>query len=686
MNLFKIAIKNIKKSRKDYSVYFMTMIIAVSVFYMFNSLANQDFIKNLSDTGKGLLSLMGAIIKSLSVAAAIVLGLLMVYANNFLIKRRKKEFGVYRMLGMEKRAVSGIILRETVIVGLISLVIGIIIGIFCSQFLSVLVIRMFDSNVSDFAFSFSKEAVLMTLLSFAVIFIVVSIFNTVTVSKYRLIDLLNADKKGEKKLMKSKALSIVFVITAIAVLAVSYYRMAFDAVNLGRFRSLIYIVLGVVATFLFFIGISGFLLELFQKQKKFYFKGINSFVVRQFCSNINTGAISTAVICLMLFMALGSFSLGFSIKNTLNTEVRESTPADITLIHTEGSVTDFYKKQGYPVTEWNKEYVEIPLYKNDFLTYSSVLGNDAEEAMNRYPRVAWNTNETIIRLTDYNTVADFYGWERIELGSGQYALVCNFEQIRDLNNKTLEKNEPLMIADTAYKNAIGKCIERFLMMGGSLGIIVLPDEAIDKQYTASGNKVEESHPLFADAGTFFAGKYKSEEKGENLVINEKVNMLMGDLGKYRFDSEDNYESPVMEAVTKIEIMESNSGISVFFVVTALYIGIVFVVSSAAILALKVLSDSIDSVKKYEILKKIGTDKSLMKTALLKHVLLCFAAPMALAIIHTVFGLMFAGSLLNGLGMGHLFTGVISTFVVMILIYGGYMMLTYFGALRVTNIE
>ena len=135
MMLFKLSIRNMKKSIKDYAIYFLTLVLGVAIFYMFNSLDSQEAMMQVSESTKSMIKLMIQMLGMISVFIAIVLGFLIVYANNFLINRRKREFGIYMTLGMGKRQISSIILLETILVGILSLIIGIFIGVFASQFM-----------------------------------------------------------------------------------------------------------------------------------------------------------------------------------------------------------------------------------------------------------------------------------------------------------------------------------------------------------------------------------------------------------------------------------------------------------------------------------------------------------------------------------------------------------------------
>lgn len=223
--LFKLSIKNIAKSIKDYTIYFLTLVLGVAIFYMFNSMDSQQAMLEVSNSTREIIKLMIGMLSIVSVFVAVVLGLLIVYANNFLINRRKKEFGIYMTLGMGKRQISKIILLETIFVGIISLIVGLIIGIFASQFMSVLVAKMFEADMSQFQFVFSKDACTKTCIYFAVMYLAVMLFNTMTVSRYKLINLLNASKKNETVKMKNPFLAIFVFVLGCSILGYAYYQV-----------------------------------------------------------------------------------------------------------------------------------------------------------------------------------------------------------------------------------------------------------------------------------------------------------------------------------------------------------------------------------------------------------------------------------------------------------------------------
>ena len=266
--LFKLSVKNMKKSFKDYAIYFLTLVLGVAIFYMFNSLDSQQAMLEVSQSQREIITLMISMLSYISVFVAVVLGLLIVYANNFLINRRKKEFGIYMTLGMGKRQISKIILMETILVGIISLIVGLVVGVFASQLMSILVAKMFEADMSEFQFVFSKDACIKTCIYFAIMYVAVMFFNTFTVSKYKLINLLNASKKNEKVKIKNPIVCVLVFLGAATLLGYAYWKVTGYANSLTTADKILSpILMGIVGTILVFWSLSGFIIQVVQKMK-----------------------------------------------------------------------------------------------------------------------------------------------------------------------------------------------------------------------------------------------------------------------------------------------------------------------------------------------------------------------------------------------------------------------------------
>ena len=693
--LFKLSIKNMKKSFKDYAIYFLTLVLGVAIFYMFNSLDTQQAMLDVSTSTREIIKLMIGMLNIVSVFVAVTLGLLIAYANNFLINRRKKEFGIYMILGMGKRQISKIILFETILVGIVSLVCGIVIGVFASQFMSVLVAKLFEADMSKFTFVFSREACIKTCIYFAIMYLAVMIFNTITISRYKLINLLTAIKKNEKVKMKNPFISILIFLIAAGILGFCYYKVTVEADTIREISQMLQIILlGILGTFLIFWSLSGFILRLVQSLKGTYLKGTNMFVLRQINNKINTTVISMTVICLMLFMTISILSSSLSLRNTMQKDLLDMTPVDLNLYKT-ANLPEEYTRYGkkYRATEEAiedskitivetlenndfdinklKDIVEIPIYATNDLTWGDFIGDKYEEVKAQFPMLKYDTAETIVKVSDYNKLAKLYGNEQYSLNDDEYIVLCEFDNMLSIRNGVLEKGNILEIAGKEYKPKYDECKEGFIEMSTShtnTGIILVPD---------SCNLTEDMKEE-----TFLAANYNatSDEEKEEIEKNfiESDSILIKNLKE---------KGITLDGMTRISIIESSTGVAAIVVFIAIYLGIIFLIASAAILALKQLTESADNKQRYIILRKIGCDEKMINQALFRQIAIFFMLPLIFAIIHSIFGIQFAITLMSVLASKEeLLPSAIATVLIIGIVYGLYFLATYFGSKNIIKEE
>ena len=696
--LFKLSFENMKKSIKDYGIYFLTLVLGVAIFYMFNSLDSQQAMLEVSESTRSMIQLMISMLGMISVFVAIILGLLIVYANNFLINRRKKEFGIYMTLGMGKRQISKIILLETIFVGIVSLVVGIVIGVVGSQFMSILVAKLFEADMSDYTFVFSKEACIKTCIYFAVMYLAVMIFNTFTISRYKLINLLNANKKNEKVKIKNPIISVLVFIFAVCMLGYAYYKVTAGANTIDTIDKLLPpVLMGVVSTVLIFWSLSGFILKVLQMSKKIYLSGTNMFVLRQLNNKINTTAISMSVICLMFFTTITVLSSSLSLRNTMQSEITEVTPVDINLYKT-ANLPEKYKRYGVEVTTTEeqrqdsritiqetlknngfdmnllKDVVEIPVYATNDLVLGDFFGDKADEVKQEYKQISYDTAEQIVKISDYNKIAKLYGLEEYKLADDEYIVICDFDSMTDLRNRVLNDDDGnvLTIGGKEYHSKYKECKEGYIVMSTShtnTGIILVPDNC---------NLTENEKEQTLLAANYNAKTEEDAEKIESIFVENENSELMKNL------IDKNIE---LNGFTKNQIIEASVGIATIVTFIAIYLGIIFLIASAAILALKQLTESSDNKQRYTILRKIGCDEKMINQALFRQIGIFFMMPLILAIIHSVFGIKFVISMMAGLASSEeLIPSIIATVVILGVIYGAYFMATYTGSKSIIKEE
>ena len=696
--LFKLSIRNMKKSFKDYAIYFLTLVLGVAIFYMFNSLDSQEAMLKVSESTRQMIQLMIQMLGMISVFIAIVLGFLIVYANNFLVNRRKREFGIYMTLGMGRKQISEIILIETILIGILSLIVGIFIGIFASQFMSILVAKLFEADMSEFTFVFSKSACVKTCIYFAVMYLAVIVLNTLTISRYKLINLLTAIRKNEKIKMKNPIISILVFLISAGLLGVAYYMVTGGVYELRTGEQLLKpILMGIVGTIGIFWSLSGFILRIIQSRKKIYLKGTNMFVLRQLNNKINTNIVSMSIICLMLFMTISVLSGSLSIKSALDSELEKFTPVDVnlyktaylpesyvssysgkTIYNTKEQIEDSKKPVSYTL-ETNgydmnnlKDIVEIPIYAIPEWNLKNSLGDSYESTKSQYPMLAYDISESIIKISDYNKIARLYGEEQYSLKDDEYIVLCNYEQMENIRNQTLNTNSNIAINGKIYHSKYKECKDGFIYMATTeinAGIILVPDNFEVKDENT------EQYLLVAN--------YNSEtEEGKQKI----ENTLIGS-GDTEFFKNIKNKGINLDGSSKISIKDSSKGLATIIIFIAIYLGIVFLIASSAILALKQLTESSDNKQRYTILRKIGCDEKMINQALFRQIFIFFMTPLLLAIIHSIFGIKFILSMLEVLASpDELLPSVIVTAIIIGAIYGVYFLATYYGSKNIIKDE
>lgn len=653
--LCKLSISNIKKSFKDYAIYFITLILGVCIFYIFNSMDSQTAMLTVTSRQNEMIELMIQLLSYVSVFVSLILGFLIIYASRFLIKKRNKEFGIYMTLGMSKRKISFVLLIETFIIGLISLVVGLLLGIILSQITSIFIANMFEADMTKFTFNFSKAAIIKTIIYFGIIYFIVMIFNTIIVSKNKLINLLQASKKQEKIKLKNTIICVILFIISVLMLGTAYYLVTEKINELLKYEVSILLVpisLGVLGTAIFFYSVAGMILKILSKCHNLYSKNLNTFVFKQISSKINTMVISISIICIMLFITLCLLSSAFTIKNFFNESINKYAPVDFELIgyysdETKSININEFIEDDNIIKNNTKDITIVTDYYDKNLNYGSSLGEYENEVRDRYPNVRYDSPVYIIGVSDYNKLAKIYNCDTIKLENDEYAIVSNYET--DIYKEVINRDSIINIFGNRLK-PYKKIIDGFILIGGNptnLGFFVVNDNIIE-------NDNKHSQIL---VGNYSTNDEKVIEDIENKIENYK---------------------PIFTITkdTKLEIKEASVGLSAIVTFIGLYLGIIFLISSSAILALKELSDCLDDKNKYRVLRQIGADEKDINKSLFKLTFIFFMLPLSLAIIHTIFGLKFCTFILSSLGVNSILDGSAITFAFLIAIYGIYFVITY----------
>lgn len=654
---FKLAFKNIKKSYKNYVIYFLTLIFGICIFYTFNSIESQSVMMELNEQKQSAFMMAEQLMGYFSVFIAFVLGFLIVYANNYLIKRRKKEFGIYMTLGMENGSLSKMIFLETLFIGAISLGIGLVLGIMLSQALSVLTAYMFQVDLTKFQFVFSPLGFKRTVLCFSIIYLVVLIFNFISVRKIKLIDLLTASKRNEKPTIKNLWVSVILFLVSLGILGTAYYKVIHDGIAFASFNALgLPILLGCIGTFIFFYSLTGFFLKVIQGNKKFYLRDLNMFVMKQISSKINTTFVSLSFICLMLFLAICTFSGGLGINRAINADLKDLTKFDVTFWSNSGeNIENLLKEKNIDISNIAKEDSNMVMYDSK-IKYSNLLSKEGMTAMKNYFPVANDNDILVIGEKGYNNTLKLLGKEPVNLNENQYLAVGNIDEMKKWVNESLENGKKINISGKTLEPANKKYeninLYNFTMKGDIL-IFVVKDSLLE------GLK----------------------------PVSSRFNMMLKDNSNTKEELEsvrDQLVESQVYSITKKEIYDNAAGLGATMAYLGIYLGLIFIITSAVVLAIQQLTESTDNVERYRLLKEIGVDQKMINKAIFTQVGVYFMLPLSLAIVHSIVGLKISSTIVGVFGNASIMPNVIITAIIFVIIYGGYFLATYLGAKKNIN--
>ena len=610
---FKLARKNVTRSLKDYSVYFLTLTLGVSLFYVFNSLEGQWAMQMLAKSAHYMVESILIFMNIFSAFVSVVPACLVLSANTFLMKRRKRELGTYFLLGLPAGRVSLLLVLETLLIGLMALAAGLVLGVLLAQGLGLLTIAMFSAYPAgeQFALVLSVKAIGKTVLYFGVIFLVVMILTGVSVSRAKLIDLMQGARKNEE--MKERPLwtSVLTFLAGVALLVVAYAMLLIRGMLYIDPLFFLMLALGTLGTLLFFRSLSGFLLRVVKGHKKLYYRGLNMFVLRQFNSRIHTTYLSMTVICLLLLLAIGVTACCVGLNDTIEQNTSSAAPYDVTIQNYSGDTTvaDLparLAESGFDPALLGEQH-DFLFYYND----PAVTGIPADDAY------------AVVLLSDYNALMALQGGQALA-GDGlplvtDQAIVTGYSGM----NRYL-------VAPDSWAEALQ--VRRQVFCANYRG---------DKQTAEDALAAACSSPAFSD--------------GLTLSLD-----------------------------TRIGIYTENMGSKILVLFMGLYLGMVFLLTAAAVLALQQLSQAADNVPRYQILSRLGVPERMRDRSVLTQVALSFFLPLALAVVHSIVGMTAANAVISVVGRVDSVRSSLVTAGFLVLIYGAYFLATCFGARRIVK--
>lgn len=715
--LCKLAWGNVRRAGRDYLVYLLTLTLGATVFYAFNTVSMQVDIAGIKE--EGLSEPMGGMLGYLTYFLAGVMAFLMVYANNFIMKRRKKEFGLYQVLGMRRGRVATIMALETVFVSVGAFVAGIVLGVGLSQLMTFFTASLFKTQIADFHFFFSVHAFNLTLACMLVMFVLTLLLNLRAVRRTKLIELMGAERRNESIKTRNPWIAIAIFVVGVVLVGVAYYRLLRDGFPLTATDTKLQEAMNqfgittamvTVGTFALFWGLSGMLIKLLQSLRSVYWRGLNMFTVRQLSAKVNTVCFSMGVIAMILFLAITSVTCGMSIANVMNENLERYNPVDVsqTYVYYTPETLDYYKEYVNPseadrmvladttvdlyaawhgerksadnndetgkkvnIADVAGEHVQIDSYLSYTLGGSdpSVTAGEMCKAMGeKLPKALEGSNADDMGLfvtpaSQYNKLRQMMGEEPVSIGRDQYLLTCDMGgELVDMYTKYMAGGHALTLGGHTLKPATDKSDEDTAAiansgMGSNSGTVVVADELLSQ--------------------------LNLQPYASNLLVNYKQGMDVTKADEsIKYTMLDNLLVDGKEPgswgvfITRSELYTQAAQMNGMISYLAIYIGFVLVVACAAILSIQQLSNVADGSRSYRVLAQIGCDDRQIRHSVMAQQAVFFLFPLVVGLAHSFVALKVIIELVSTFGNMSIGGTVGLTCAIFLAAYGGYFLVTY----------
>lgn len=722
--LCKLAWGNVRRAGRDYLVYLLTLTLGVTVFYAFNTISMQVDIAGIDE--EGLAQVMGSMLGDLTYFLAGVMAFLMVYANNFIMKRRKKEFGLYQVLGMGRGRVATIMALETVIVSVGAFVAGIMLGVGLSQLMTFFTASLFKTQIANFHFFFSVHAFNLTLACMLVMFVLTLLLNLRAVRRTKLIELMGAERRNETIKTRNPWIAIAIFAVGVVLVGVAYYRLLRDGFPLTATDSKLQEAMNqfgittamvTVGTFALFWGLSGMLIKLLQSLRGVYWRGLNMFTVRQLAAKVNTVCFSMGVIAMILFLAITSVTCGMSIASVMNENLERYNPADMsqTYVYYTPDTLDYYKEYVNPseadrmvladstvdlYSAWHGdpwhgdrkdksadnndetgkkvniadvagEHVQIDSYLSYPLGGSnpSVIPSEMCKTMGeKLPKAFEGSNADMTGLSvtpasQYNKLRQMMGEEPVSIGRDQYLLTCDMGgELVDLYTKYMAGGHALTLGGHTLKPATDKS---------------------DEDTAAIANSAMGSNGGTVVVADELLSQLNLQPYSSSLLVNYKQGMDTTEADEsIKYTVLDNLLVDGKEPgswgifITRSEMYAQAAQMNGLISYLAIYIGFVLVVACAAILSIQQLSNVADGSRSYRVLAQIGCDDRQIRHSVMAQQAVFFLFPLAVGLAHSFVALKVIIELVTIFGNMSIGGTVGLTCAIFLAAYGGYFLVTY----------
>ena len=714
MMTFKLAYANIRKSVQDYTIYYLTIIFSAALFYAFNSLGVQA--QNLDLQSRNALESIQTIMNGMTIFLSVIFGFLLVYANNYLIRRRKKELGIYQLLGMKKTQVAKILTLEILLSSLVSLAIGILLGVFLSHLLYFVTASVMQVKITNFHFMFSMQAMIFTITCFVLMFLVVWIFTLLSVTQVKLIDLFQASRRNENVKLRNPYIAGVIFAGAIGMIAWACVRLHEHKYN--EFLRMVDIefptkfaittLILVVGTIMLFYSFAAAYLMFAKSRKNSYYSGLNMFSVRQIASRFTNATSTMVVMTLLLFFTLSCLTTSLGFNSYFRWMEENLFPFDMSInsaphfvdegefeIYAPGGETldEHLKKSGLDKTDdivdkrvfiqiFSPEAIghsiddmRLSNYLEKYVKDIDILKKDCSLSDNDYKYLS-DEYLRVVSYSQYLEACKFVDVKPVTMGKNQYLLAGNmFESYPKLLSALMKSGATFdagghtltPASESSLSGPVVALLDTAFGTGNCEGVIVVPDDLID----TSGKMYAQSE------------KFILKEGVDNQKAADRISSLIIEGDPVSSDSQTDWSSSII-FFNLAEYQKNLFSAKLVVVYIAFYLGFVLTMTVATILSIQQLSSALDSRQSYTILKEIGVSDELSRKSLLKQVVFYYISPLVVASFYAGYAMFELKENISGLIRLIIGPTEIIALSGFVLIYILYMLVTYQMAKRIIS--
>lgn len=581
----KLAVTNLKNNRKTYVPYIFTGVLTVMMFYIIDALSR----------GKGITQDTLKICLQYATGVIIVFAVIFLfYTNSFLIKRRKKEIGVYNILGMGKRHIARMMAVETILTAGISILGGLVFGIIFGKLMYLLLLKILHNSV-DMQFSVNGTAIVQTVILFAGIFLLTYLYNILQIQMVNPVELLHGGNQGEKE-PKSRWL---LVIVGVAALGNGYWiALTTEAPLEVLLKFFVAVVCVIIGTYALFIAGSIVVLKILRKNKAYYYNPKHFTSVSGMIYRMKQNGAGLANICVLSTMVLVMVSTTVSLYAGMEDILDSRFPRDVSIVCNEADTNKEETLQRLIKEQCEKAGVKITdRVRYRYGSMNAVLkGNNLEKVEQYYPDNHFYYVEMITQ-EEYNRI--------------------------EKQNVSLKEQEILTYTTN------GKCGKKQINIAGQNYQVKKELSEMTSQPKSTAEMYKTLYIVFANA--------EQIERIESFSYADKFN-LKGDDGKQKETLEqiqnefyEKFPDGTMESrmLSRSSFYELYGGL--FFI--GIYLGSMFIMATVLIIYYKQISEGYDDRERYQIMQKVGMSKKEVKRSIRSQVLSVFFLPLVVAAIH-----------------------------------------------------